>query len=223
MISQELRVGKFTSSQIYKIMGSPKVEATYRRSKEIEQRLGRSTEMKTYSKSMAWGELVEKRVFDLLDLNYELCSSTTIVHPLYNNWSGSPDCINKVKNCVSDIKCYEPLNFANYADVLMAQDIQNFKYEFPKEYWQLVSNACILDLPNAEAILYLPYKEELNDIRILADNYDGVDQYRFRFITESEDDELAYQLKGGYYSNLITFTFEIPEEDKLALIEKIKK
>ena len=60
MISQELRVGKFTSSQIYKIMGSPKVEATYRRSKEIEQRLGRSTEMKTYSKSMAWGELVEK-------------------------------------------------------------------------------------------------------------------------------------------------------------------
>ena len=48
-------------------------------------------------------------------------------------------------------------------------------------------------------------------------------EYRFRFITESEDDELAYQLKGGYYSNLIIFTFEIPEEDKLALIEKVKK
>ena len=228
MISNELRNGNFTSSQIYRLMGAKKPCETYIRSKQIEKRIGRSTDMAAYSKSMAWGELVEKRVFDLIENDYELCSQETLQHPEIKGWSGSPDCINKKLDIDADIKCYEPLNFANYADVLLQKNIEIFKDEFPKEYWQLVSNSCILGTKNAEAILYLPYVTELPIIADMAANWEDLStQWRYKFISDSflndNLDALPYQIEGGYYSNLIRFVFEVPVEDKQALTEKVKQ
>ena len=38
----------------------------------------------------------------------------------------------------------------------MAKDAELFKKEFPKEYWQLCSNAIINDVPKVESIAFMP-------------------------------------------------------------------
>lgn len=228
MISNELRNGNFTSSQIYRLMGTKIPCETYIQEKRFEKRLGRACDVSSYSQAMAWGELVEKRVFDLIENDYELCSQETLQHPEIKGWSGSPDCINKKLDIVADIKCYYPKNFCNYADVLNFCSLGIFESEFPKEYWQLVSNSCILGTKYAEAILYLPYVSELPIIADMAANWEDLStQWRYKFIADAflndNIDALPYQIEGGYYSNLIRFVFEVPIEDKQALTENVKQ
>lgn len=221
------RVGAFTSSKAYKLMtngkgpggiGAPAV--TYIEEKNIELRLGRSLDTDAYSKDMAWGGLLEKRVYDLLPFGYELVSELTDVHPLYTYWAGSKDLIYPgIK--IGDIKCYQPKNFAILTDVLLVKEVAILKATHPEEYWQLVSNAIIANLNRAESITYMPYQSELPIIRELAENYDGADQWKYRFIAESEDYALAYLPDGGHYKNLNCFEFEIPQEDMTALDKRM--
>lgn len=228
MIDNNKRFARFTSSNIYKLMtngrakgtlGSPALE--YIKEKRLETRLGRPLEIETYSRAMAWGIFLEQRVLDLLGFEYQLVSDETKTHPEMDLWAGSQDLLVEGKK-ISDIKCYQPKNFALYTDALMLGDIENLKKEFPKEYWQLVSNAIINNVPNAEAITYMPYRSELITIREMASNYMEDDQWKYRFIYEEKDENLAYLPDNGYYKNLNKFEFTIPEEDKLALTERVK-
>ena len=135
MINNVNRIGNFTSSEIYKLFESKQVRETYIRERQIERRLQRPISLKSFSRAMAWGEIVEQYVFRFkVDTKYELCSDITTVHPEFKFWAGSPDL--KTIDSVADIKCFEPKNFANYADVIMSNDIIKFRDEFPKEYWQ---------------------------------------------------------------------------------------
>lgn len=227
MIENKERIGNFTSSQIYKLMtngkaaGSMGVPAlTYIKEKQLEIRLGRSVDVEKYSPEMAWGKLMELRVFDMLPFGYELTSQKTDMHPTIKNWSGSKDVIKPVEK-IGDIKCYYPKNFALFSDVLMQQDIALFREEFPQEYWQLVSNAIINEVSRVESILYCPYLSELEEIREMAENYDGDDVWQYRFIAESPSSRLPYIPDGGYYKNLITFEFEVPKEDIKALTGRV--
>ena len=68
----------------------------------------------------------------------------------------------------------------------------------------------------------MPYFSELEDIRTMAENYDGGDQWKYRFIVESPDAELPYLPDGGYYKNLNKFEFEVPKEDKDFLTERVE-
>jgi hypothetical protein len=214
------RVGNFTSSQIYRLMGTPSVAKTYIAKKNLERQMGRSLETDSYSKDMAWGTFLEQRVLNLLGLEYQLSSSETDVHPLIKYWSGSKDLIVEgVK--ISEIKCYQPENFGKYTSALLTKDLEFIKSEFPKEYWQLVSNATINKVPNAEAITYMPYESELAEIAEMASNYDGVDQWKYRFIAESDKSSLAYLPDGGFFKNLNLFEFEVPQSDKDLLTEKV--
>lgn len=227
IVQNTARVGAFTSSKAYKLMTNGKAAGsiggpalTYIEEKNIERRMGRSLDTDAYSKDMAWGTLLEKRVYDLLPFGYELVSDQTDVHPLYSYWAGSKDLIMPgVK--VGDIKCYQPKNFALLTDVLFTKDVAILKAAHPEEYWQLVSNAMIAGLTRAESITYMPYRSELAIIRELAENYDGFDQWKYRFIAESEDYALAYLPDGGYYKNLNCFEFEIPQEDMTALEKRM--
>jgi hypothetical protein len=227
MINNISRIGNFTSSEIYKLMtvdakktGFGKPALTYILEKNIERRMGRSICIEAYSRAMAWGKLLERRVFEFLEFGYELCSEITVVHPTIDYWSGSADVIMpKIK--VGDIKCYQPKNFALLYEVLERQDLEAFRAEFSQEYWQLVSNAIIHNVPRAESILYMPYKSELEDIRDLASNYDEYDQWKYRFISEAPDEELSFLPDGGYYKNLMRFEFAVPKEDKDLLTQKV--
>lgn len=222
------RIGNFTSSEIYKLMtksrdgkgiGAPGF--TYIEEKRIERKLGRSISMDVSNRSMIWGKFMEARVFDLLPFGYELCSTKTVLHPNIPEWAGTPDLIFHGQK-VADIKCFEPKNFAQFADVLMDKDPELFKSEYPKEYWQLVSNAIIAGVDKAESILYMPYLSELEAIREMAEMYDGEDQWQYMFIANSPASQLPYLPDGGYYKNLICFDFTVPISDIEELHDRVR-
>jgi len=222
------RIGSFTSSEIYKLIktGTKGKEfsapgLTYIQEKQIELRLQRSITTDSHSNAMAWGTFMEQYVFSLIGIEYKITSNVTDVHPTIKGWSGSKDLIQEgVK--ISDIKCYQPKNFALYADALASKDLERIKAEFPKEYWQLVSNAIINEVPKAEAILFMPYESELEEIKAMALAYEGADMWKYRFIYESDKSALPYIPDGGHYSNLNTFEFEVPQSDIDLLTERVE-
>ena len=222
------RIGSFTSSEIWLLKTNNKSKngfcakgLSYIDEKRIEKRMGRSITVDVHTQSMAWGTFMEMYVFSLIGMEYVITSNKTDIHPKIKGWSGSKDLIVEgVK--VSDIKCYQPLNFARYTDVLLKKDVNLLRSKFPKEYWQLVSNAIINKVDLAEAITFMPYESELTDIRELAENYDGADQWKYRFIVENHKSALPYLPNKGYYKNLNKFEFEVPKEDKEFLTERVE-
>lgn len=230
--TSEIRIGRFTSSEIHRLCGfgkdkvSPSVALeSYAREKAMEKRLGRPLSLVKHSRATLWGNFVEARVHELLDTSYSSAPTVTIVHPEYDFWAGSPDNRRERERVVCDTKCYEPENFACYVDMLtLAQPSNNtdlFKKEYAKEYWQLVSNACILGFDKIEAIVYMPYFSELEEIRMMAQNYEDHDAHQYRFIYQSPYYELPYLPDNGHYKNLNIFQFEVPQSDKDFLTSRV--
>lgn len=196
---------------------------TYINEKRAERRLGKTVEDDAYSRAIAWGEFMELFVFnELVDMGYELQSKSTIVHPDYPDiWAGSVDLKGRFENLVAEIKCYQLKNFVYYSDCLLNQDIQRFKIDFPKEYWQIVSNGCIHNAKYGEAIVFCPYESQMPLIRETAANYDGADQGKYKFIVDTPIIDLPCIKDGGYYKNVNKFKFEIPQEDKDYLTSRV--
>ena len=92
--------------------------------------------------------------------------------------------------------------------------VSSFKDDFPEYYWQLVSNACIINSKHIEMIVYMPYERDLKEIRDAADNYDGLDQYKYRFISELPWYNLACLPNDSDYKDLNIFRFEPIDGDK---------
>ena len=228
IIENKIRDGNFTSSKIFHLTKPGKGEngfgataITYINERNLERKLGRSIETNAYSKDMAWGSFLENRVHDMLEFGYLLCSEQTKQHPSIAYWAGSTDLhFPKVK--IGEIKCYQPKHFAEYTDAILKRDIKFLRDNCPQEYWQIVSNSIINNVPVGEAISYMPYQSELDELRELAENYDGADQWEYRFIAESPDMSLAFLPDNGYYKNLNRFEFEVPQEDKDFLTERVK-
>lgn len=230
ILDNRKRIGRFTSSNMDKLMtngrgenglGAPAI--TYIAEKKIELRMGRSLSLDKYSRPTLWGNFIEKRVHELLGTAYKTCGHITIEHPTIKCWSGSPDNINERESVCGDTKCYEPKAFSEYVDnlTLAKGDTEIFKISHPHEYWQLVSNALILGMKNIEAIVYMPYESELEEIREMASNYDGEDQFKYRFISESPKSELPYLPDGGFYKNLNILRFELNKKDCDLLTERV--
>lgn len=229
IVTNELRVGRFTSSQVHCLMKKGKSASaifskaglTYIEKKYHERKLNRSLDMAAHSKSMAWGLFLEQYVYShFTGLRYEIASNQTKANPNVSYHSGSADLL--VPNeLVSDIKCYEPIKFCKIVECMLKRERVDFAREFPQEYWQLVSNAVINDVPNGESIVYMPTLEELAEIREIAADYDGADQWKYRHIYEAEDYELPHIPKGSQYESLNKFEFPIPQEDKDFLMERL--
>jgi hypothetical protein len=231
MIENKDRIGNFTSSNIYKLCGSlkdgeaSKSYETYIKEKMYERKLKRSLEVGAYSQSMTWGKFLEKRVNDNLPLNYQMLHKTTNVHYKYDFWAGSVDfLVPNVK--IAELKCFEPKNFASYVTSLMTGDTEYIKKEHPKEYWQMVSNACIHKVPKMEAIVYMPYESEMEDIRELAEDSEylsaiGMMPWEVRFITEKPNSQLAVLPNDSAFKNLNIFEFDVPVEDVVFLTKRI--
>lgn len=249
IIENEERIGAFTSSEIYKLIplgsvpmsaeelrkhklanpssrkknkdaGFDKKGLTYIEEKKLETRLGRSISTDVYTQSMQWGKTLEKYVFSLINMSYVLTADETDPHPTIKGWAGSKDLIVPGKK-VSDIKCYQPKKFAQYTEALMKEDVEYLKENFPQEYWQLVSNAIINKVPNAEAITFCPFESELKDLREFVANLDTDEEWKNRFIVESPDASLAFIKDNCYYQNLNIFEFVVPQADKDLLEERV--
>ncbi len=76
----------------------------YIKAKNQEQKRKRSLSLDIDPRSADWGKVMERRVFDLVGLEYSITSQVTKQHPIIKRWVGSPDMI--VPNVkVSEIKC----------------------------------------------------------------------------------------------------------------------
>lgn len=228
ILSNPKRIGAFTSSEIHKLMAAGKgihgfsaPALAYIKKKNLEIKLKRSISTDAYSRSMAWGNFMEKRVFDLLGTEYKKTTNTTVSHPTIKGWAGSCDLIITGEK-IAEIKCYQPENFAQYVDALLTKDIEIIKDSHPAEYWQAVSNAVINNVPVAELICYMPYEDEMEAIRDMVDNLDATDQWKYRFIVESENSDLAVLPNDSYYTSFNRFEFIVPQEDIEALTKRVR-
>lgn len=229
----EIRIGNFTSSEIFRLMkpgkakGSYSVDAqTYIDECNRERRLGRSIEVQTDARPLSWGKCVEKRAFNVLGLEYTLCSNVTIQHPTIQYWVGSPDATTKV--AVADLKC--PLTLTSFCqlvdpyiedgkvvhEALTIEAVRANHRDGEKFYWQLVSNAVLTNRDKGELIIYAPYEWELEEIKTLADG--NPDYY---WIWAAEKNKLPYVIEGKHYKNVNVIAFDIPKEDKDRLTERV--
>ena len=254
IVKNKQRVGNFTSSQAWKLipLGSrpmteeelkdykerePKgrkknIDAgfnaggmTYIKSRKQERKRGRSMSMDASSQATAWGDLMEYRVYDIIDLDWTIESKSTAKHSKIPFWTGSWDLIvPDIK--VGEIKGYYPEKFCDFADVLLQKDVALFREKFPEEYWQIVSSAAIAGVPIGESLLYQPYDSEAKEIMELCDNHPDVKnvwRYKTFYDTIANDDlyRLPFQPDDSGYPNLVTFEFEIPKEDTEYLQNRI--
>lgn len=235
MIDKLERIGNFTSSQIFRLASinkdgtKSKSFYTYVEEKMYERKLKRSVQLSVYSKSMAWGKLLEKRVNDMLGLEYEMINKQTFINKKYPFHTGSPD-FKKGENCIAELKCFEPKNAASYISACLSNDTEIIKEKHAKEYWQMVSNSIILNTEFAEAIIYIPYESEMQEISELCQDplyldKVGLQPWEVRYITEMVEQDKLYNLPcipdDSSFKNLNVFNFEVPIKDKIFLTKCI--
>lgn len=232
-----IRIGNFTSSEIAALMsngtakgslGKPAI--TYINKKNMERRLCRELSNEVDARPLLWGKCVEPYVFkNILDTSYFYCSSLTIKHSTINGWCGTPDakrfCQQGDLNAACDIKApYTLQSFCELVDPiyngLSGIEAMNVVRENHKDgekfYWQIVSNAILMGCDYGELIVYAPYKYELDLIRLIAQ-----DDPKYWQIAKASDNELPYLLDNGHYKNKNVIRFEVPEEDKTLLTERV--
>lgn len=232
--NQALRVGNFTSSEIVALTSKGKDKTsfgkpalTYISECNMERRLGRSLTDEVRARPTSWGNLVEKRVFDIIGTEYSESSKETIGHKHFDFWFGSPDGY-KYKgsetDAVIDIKCPLTLkSFCELVDCKTIDEVRENHKDGEKFYWQLVSNSILTGVNNAELIIYMPYQSELEEIRELARNSDEGVMSKYYWVHNASDDELPYLIEGNHYKNLNVIRFEVPQADKDFLTECVAK
>jgi hypothetical protein len=201
---------------------------TYIEECNMERRLGRSLTDESNARPLSWGKLLEPQVFDLLGLEYTFSSQDTIVHPDIPFWAGSPD--GYTDDAVVDMKC--PLTLKSFCQLvdplykgLAGMDAINAVRENHKDgekyYWQLVSNAILLNKQYAELIVYMPYASELPAVKLLAQKASGELISKYYWVVMAGPDDLPFLIEGRYYKNLNVIRFEIPQADKDHLTTRV--
>jgi hypothetical protein len=129
------------------------------------------------------------------------------------------------KNTVIDIK--SPITLKSFCqlvdplyngyDGMEAMNIVRDKHkDGDKYYWQLVSNSILNNTRYAELIIGVPYYSEIPKVKMLADGNPNC-----YWIAMAQDDELPFLPDDGYYKNLNIIRFEVPQEDKDFLTQKV--
>jgi hypothetical protein len=213
------RTATFSSSSAWKLfttgkggkgLGAPALK--YIKQVRQEGKLGRSIKNQVEAKQTSWGTFLESRVFKMVDTSYQhVAHQGRLVHPDHNRWTGIPDFLSGY-DTVSDCKC--PFNPEKFCDKMEAlQDYGTFKKEFPEDFWQLVSNLVLLranglDINFIEAVNYMPYRSELDEIRMCAG-----DDKSMRWLEYTPDEGLPWLPDGGHYKNLNIHRFQVMERD----------
>lgn len=230
--NNEKRIGRFTSSQIYRLCGTLKSGLpaasvqTYIDEVKISRQLGRSVKTQVKTQPMKWGNLMECVLFDLLGLTYKMTHKEPYIHPeLGEYWSGSPDLIS-TKPKVAEIKSYEPLHFGKLSNALLTKDPEYIKENEPDVYWQVISNGMILGIDTVEIIAYMPYKSELLEIikKVEETNFLEINSLNlsdYYFLNVENIESMPYLPDHSKFSNINSFEFEIPVKDKDFLMERM--
>ena len=160
IITNQERIGNFTSSNIHKLLskakngkdfGKPAI--TYIEDCNIQREMGIYLGVESNARELQWGKHCEQFAFDNISLAYTITSDVTVVHPNYPFWVGSADGYNT--DTVFDLKC--PMTRKSFFGLVAGENIYSMRDGFErntaqysahtdadKYYWQLVSNAAIL-------------------------------------------------------------------------------
>ncbi len=220
----ELRTGRFTSSTIGELASNgrgkeePGAPFFSRCEKVAAERMFGARVASGSSLATEWGGLAERYVSEVLNKEGVTVgfSDNPIAHPdelLSAWWAGTPDGLGK--DCVYEIKC--PLSVEGYFALYdcTAESLKSIKREY---YWQLVSNCIITNKRYAELVVFYPNREDLEAIREL--NRNGSLSYRIEW---AEDSTLPCLGEGKEHLNFYRMRFEVTEDDKVFLTERVKK
>lgn len=230
------RVGNFTSSEIIHLTTNGKAKGTFGKPFHTyieecnwERLLNRSIDREQNAQALSWGHLCERRVFDILPIEYRLHSNESIEHPTIKCWAGSPDVTKEMSAVllVGDVKApitlksfcrlVEPLRLGlNGMDAI--NHIRENHSDGEKYYWQLISNAIITGSDICQLIVYCPYLSELPKIRELAREQPG---YKYNWIINGSDEELPHIVDGGIYQNLNFIEFPVTLYDREILTDRV--
>lgn len=235
--TNKIRIGSFSSSENYRLVGTDKVFNTYLIEKQDERLLGRSLDSEQSAQSLAWGKWMEPYAHVRVNGNfdYQLIGDITEAHPEYPYWVGSVDTL--TEDSAGDIKCpYSVKSFMGlirpallgFNGIEAMNMLRNGfthngkKYDKHKDaekyYWQIVSNACIHNKKFGELIVYMPYEDYLEEIK---NDLDIDNDYYFIYINPVE--KLPHLKRDGKANDLYVIRFEIPQEDKDLLESKVKQ
>ena len=231
-MDNDYRAKYFTSRQMSRLAatlknGSPSA-AFYGYVEEIflETLLDRVNDVEVNTQPLKWGSLMEVVLFNELGLNYKMTHKMTKTHPIHSKfWSGTPDLIAKGEK-IGEIKCFYPKNFAKLSNCINKQEYGLFKDEFPKEFWQCVSNAIIMEEKKAEIITFMPYKEKLIEVINLIEESNflesnGLEPDDYYFIRQNSIESFPYLPETSKLNSINTFEFEVKQEDIDFLTERV--
>lgn len=231
--SNDIRIGKPSSSKAYLLMQDSRTKdpfstqgMKYIKKKAVELVLQKTSEIEFFSRQTAWGDFVELYVFyKLLTSEWTYLAQNTQEHQTIKGWVGTPDYLRKAKKIVSDCKGYYPEKFLQYTACLKKNDIALFKKEYKEEYWQLVSNACIMGYKIIEPITFLPKRKTISKLQEFVDDMQPVDKIKYEFIFNDgqyEDYRLPHMHDDCKVKELNIFQFEVPQEDIDKCTERFK-
>jgi hypothetical protein len=153
---RELRIGKFTGSEIYKIMGARglgKTGETYIFEKAAEFLTGLPVKEEFTSAATAWGcehETEAKQYFEAAT-GKKVTSCTTLSNEYI---TGTPDGIIPGLDCGFEIKC--PFNSGNHLKNLSMSKAADLLDLRPEYYWQCVAYMWLTGLNNWKFCSYDP-------------------------------------------------------------------
>ena len=90
----------------------------------------------------------------------------------------------------------------------------------------MVNNSQVHKTPKMEAIVYMPYESEMEEIRQLAEDPEylsaiGMMPWEVRFITEKPNSQLAVLPNDSEFKNLNILEFDVPINDVIFLNKNI--
>ena len=207
----DARMAKFTSSEIWKLMGvksltpdAPLSETakTWVIKKFKELTTGYADEIK--ASALEWGKTTEPLAKQELVNRHQvrMRESEFIQHPTMFYFGGSPDGsmdINGLKHTV-EIKC--PYDTAeHYKNILLSTDAATMRKEYPELYWQMQSNMYLQDTKIAIFVTY-DHRIKVNPENIYFEAY-----------LERNDADIALMLmqleKAWKYYQEIGFSFNV--------------
>lgn len=231
------RVGNFSSSSVHTLIKKGRGSdfsapgLTYIREKLYERMLGRELTNEQSSKATSWGNVLEYYVADnkIEGLNFKPDSDEVDnrlgIEEL--NLSGALDLIPREENSNVFGEIKSPYTLKSFCEMIISIQSGTFKEDKPAYYWQMVSNSILSGCSKCEFYVFVPFKEELKEI-LSEDSLewdskhpDAVNYSKER-LKWLKEDECPYLIKGGVFQDLNKFVFDIPQEDRNFLIERLK-
>lgn len=175
----EDRLGKFTSSEIHKLMTEPKDKSlklsktaeSYIIDKVSEQLTGLYSSFE--NEATIWGveqETLAKHWFTKLT-GIEVKDCGFIDHDSIPNYGGSPDGIIEVDGEIGIIEVKCPFNTSNHIKHCLT-DSENFKTDFKEYYYQMQSNMLIVGASFGFFVSFDPRIDKDCGLFIMKINYD---------------------------------------------------